>query len=363
MKILVLSNYDAPFYSVRPEAELFIGLKKCGHDITVMSFPKSGYREKFISNGIKFLPFHPLKKWDSGFIRELKKELQGGQYDIVHAFNKKCITNAISAIKGSSTKLVTYRGVTGYMPWYDPTSYLSHLHSRVDAITCVSQSATDYLQSQLRKKDKVFTVYKGHNVDWYEGILPINLKEIGIPDGSKVGICVANIRKMKGLKYLLEATNLLGEEDHFHLLLVGNGMDQPEFQTQIEQSFMAKRIHSLGFRRDVLELIRSSDFLVLPSIKGEGLPKVVIEAMVQEVVPIASRVGGCPELIEDGVSGVIIEPGSAKAIAEAIRFCISSVEKMKKMGSAARIRIKDHFNVEVGVTGMENAYQQILRKA
>jgi glycosyltransferase involved in cell wall biosynthesis len=109
-------------------------------------------------------------------------------------------------------------------------------------------------------------------------------------------------------------------------------------------------------------LIKASDFLILPSIKGEGLPKVVIEAMVQEIVPIASKVGGCPELIEHGVSGIITKPKSSDDIASAIRQVFNNNESAVDMGQKARKRIKELFHVGVGVSAMENAYNAILQQ-
>jgi glycosyltransferase involved in cell wall biosynthesis len=360
MRILVISNYRMPVYSLRPEAAIFTGLAQKGHDITVMSYPDSNYREEFSRAGINFLPFHPQKKYDPAFVRALRVELDRRPYDIVHAFNKKGITNAILCLLGRPEKLVTYRGVTGYAPWYDPTAYLAHLNPRVDGITCVSQSASDYLKRQVVNKRKIYTVYKGHDLGWYDGIEPADLAQFDIPDGATTGICVANIRRMKGLKYLLEATCLLTGPDNFHLLLVGQGMDHPKFAKLIRESPMRERIHLAGYRPDVVSLVRASDFLILPSIRGEGLPKAVIEAMAQGIPAIATRVGGCPELIEDGISGKIVEPRSPEALADAVISFCQSTDHLPDMGRKARERIGTHFHVQVGVDGMERAYRSIL---
>lgn len=360
MRILAISDYRAPVYSLRPEAAYFTGLAERGHEVTLMSYPDSGYIDEFAKAGVRFLPVHPVKKYDRTFIRALREELDRGKYDIVHAFNKKGITNSIICLLGRKEKLVTYRGVTGYASKFDPTAYLSHLNPRVDAITCVSQSAADYLKKQVFNKEKVFTVYKGHDLDWYSDIKASDLSEFDIPEEAVVGICVANIRKMKGLKYLLEATHLIADMPDFHLLLVGHGMEHPKFGKLIRESPMQERIHLAGYRSDVVSLIRSCDFLILPSIKGEGLPKAVIEAMAQGVPPIATRIGGSPELIEDGVSGLIIEPGSPVALSNAIQTFIRSNDQLAEMGRRAKERIGTHFNVDAGVLALERAYRSIL---
>ncbi len=360
MRILAISDYRGPVYSLRPEGAYFTGLAKRGHEVTMMSFPDSSYVDEFEKAGVRFLPVHPVKKYDRKFIRALRGELDSRKYDIVHAFNKKGITNSIICLLGRKEKLVTYRGVTGYASKFDPTAYLSHLNPRVDAITCVSQSAADYLRKQVFKKKKIYAVYKGHDLAWYENIFPADLSEFDIPQSATVGVCVANIRKMKGLKYLLQATHLMKDTPNLHLLLVGQGMDHPKFGKLIRESPMQERIHLAGYRSDVVSLTRSSNFLILPSIKGEGLPRVVIEAMAQGIPPIATRVGGSPELIEDGVSGEIVEPRSPKALADAIsRFC-HSIDQLPDTGRKAKERIGKHFNVQIGVDMMERAYLSVL---
>lgn len=363
MRILVVSNYNSPIYSIRPEAEIFVGLQKKGVEVDIMSYPDAPYRERFLAKGIRFIPFHPDKKWDPNGRKLIRQQLLKRRHDLLHLFNKKAITTGIAAVKGLPVKVITYRGVTGYSDWYDPTSYLSHLHPRVDGITCVSQSATDYLKKQFwnkKARSKVKTVYKGHDLGWYDGVEPFAWQLNGLKPNDKIGICVANIRKMKGLKYLLQATSQLVAQQNFHLVLVGEGMNGPEYQRMIEDSPMAKRIHLLGYRKDVLELIKASDFLVLPSIKGEGLPKVVIEAMAQEVTPIASRVGGCPELIEHMKSGIITIPGNPESISNAIKYVLHHPGENLKMGELARERIASHFTLQQSVDRMQEVYREWL---
>ncbi len=363
MRILVVSNYNSPIYTIRPEAEIFVGLQNKGVEVEIMSFPDALYRERFLSEGVRYIPYHPEKKWDANGIKLIRQQLSQRKHDILHLFNKKAITTGIAAAKGLPVKVITYRGVTGYSDWYDPTSYFAHLNPRVDGITCVSQSATDYLQNQFwndKNKSKVKTVYKGHDLSWYDNVKPFGWQLNGFKETDKVGICVANIRRMKGLKYLLQATSQLAGQQNFHLVLVGQGMNEPEFQKMIDASPMARRIHILGYRTDVLELIKASDFLILPSIKGEGLPKAVIEAMAQEVTPIASRVGGCPELIEHMKSGIITKPGHPESISNAIKYVLQHPQENIKMGILARERIASHFTLQRSIDRMYEVYKEWL---
>jgi glycosyltransferase involved in cell wall biosynthesis len=123
-------------------------------------------------------------------------------------------------------------------------------------------------------------------------------------------------------------------------------MDNPEVQALIQASPMADRIHLTGFRKDAPAIIASCQVSVLASTKREGLPKTVIEAMAYGVAPIVSDTGGSAELIEDGVSGIRVTPGSAEEIAAGIQRLHESPELCANMGQSARDRVASHFHVQ-----------------
>jgi glycosyltransferase involved in cell wall biosynthesis len=223
---------------------------------------------------------------------------------------------------------------------------LTHLHPRLDAIICVANAVRDDLHSQSRlPKENIVTVYKGHSLDWYQD-QPADLSEFGIPsDGFVVG-CVANDRPRKGLPVLLEASKLLPQDKDIYFLLVGNGMDSDHIQALIQESPMAERIKVAGHRKDAPALIAACDVSVLPSIKREGLPKTVIEAMAYGTAVIVSATGGSAELIVDGESGIRVEPGDANAIASGITTLEEDRELCARMGEAGKNRILTHFSTE-----------------
>jgi glycosyltransferase involved in cell wall biosynthesis len=346
MKLLIISSYTDTWNSVRPEAEIFIGLAKLGVDVTLMTEGGAEYVSRFKENGVKIIDFHPKKKFQWSAIKRIRAELKNGQYDALYMFNNKAITNGLFASIGLPVKTVSYRGQTGNIYWYDPTSYLTHLNPRLDAIICVANAVRDDLYQHSRlPKDRITTVYKGHSLDWYQDA-PADLSEFGIPDGAFVVGCVANDRPRKGLPILLQASHQLPQDKEIYFLLVGNGMDSEVIQTLINQSPMADRIKVAGHRKDAPALIAACDVSVLPSLKREGLPKTVIEAMAYGTAAIVSDTGGSAELIVDGESGIRVQPGDVAAIAQGIARLEADRHLCAAMSEAGRNRIRDHFNTE-----------------
>ena len=130
MKVLVISNYNDAFNSVRPEGAIFIGLQRLGFQLTIMTQEKASFIEQFKKVGIPIIDFHPTKKISLAAIQFIRKELIRGQYDILHLFNSKAISNGNFAAIGLRVKVLAYRGVIGGSAWYAPNSYLKHLHPK-----------------------------------------------------------------------------------------------------------------------------------------------------------------------------------------------------------------------------------------
>jgi hypothetical protein len=164
MNILIFGSSDSSFNSVRPEAEIFIGMAGRGHNVTVVTHANTEYSKIFEQNGIKVIGHHPKHKISFESIAIIRAELRSKRYDIVYASNSKTIPNAAFACIGMPVKLITYRGTTGGLYRHDPSAYLTHLHPRVNGIICVAEAVReDVIQRVWKNKNNVVAIHKGHN--------------------------------------------------------------------------------------------------------------------------------------------------------------------------------------------------------
>lgn len=361
-KLLIISSYKDTWNSVRPEAEIFIGMARLGVDVTLMTQGDADYVPRFRENGVKVIDFHPKKKFQWSAVKRIRQELKQGGYDAVYMFNNKAITNGLFAAIGLDVKMVSYRGQTGNISRWDPSSYLTHLHPRLDGILCVANAVRDDLRNHVWiNPENVATVYKGHSLEWYRDT-PADLSQFGVPKDAFTFGCVANARPRKGLPVLLAATHHLPADSNIHLLLVGGGMDTDEVRALIDASPMKDRIHLAGFRTDAPALIASCSASILPSTKREGLPKTVIEAMVYGVAPIVSDTGGSAELIVDGESGLVVQPGDDAGLAQAMQTLWQSPEQTLEMGRLARERIEAHFHTDQSAQQTKAYFERLLNR-
>ena len=331
MNILIFGSSDSSFNSVRPEAEIFIGMAGRGHNVTVVTHANTEYSKIFEQNGIKVIGHHPKHKISFESIAIIRAELQSKRYDIVYASNSKTIPNAAFACIGIPVKLITYRGTTGGLYRHDPSAYLTHLHPRVDGIICVAEAVReDVIQRVWKNKNNVVAIHKGHDLAWYNKP-PADLTEFGITKEDFTVICAVNARPSKGISVMLEASNYLSDISNLHILLVGKNMDVEPYASLIKNSKMGRRIHVAGYRFDAPELIHASDILVQPSISGEGLPRAVMEAMGYGTPVVITTAGGGKEVVDDGVTGFIVPTNDPEGIAGKVRQLCENPELAAKM--------------------------------
>jgi glycosyltransferase involved in cell wall biosynthesis len=357
MNILILTSSGEPLNSIRPEAEIFIGLHQGGDPVTVMTGRENVYWDRWEQAGMTCVDFEPRKRFSWSDVRFLRRYLKGHPVDVVYLFNNKAICNSAFAALGLPPVLVAYRGQTGNIFWYDPSCYLTLLHPRIDAVSCVANAVRDDLRKHVRRPQQVVTLYKGHDLDWYSEA-PKDLSALGLPAGAFVIGCTANNRPRKGIPVLVEAMGKLPSESQAHLLLIGKGMDAPALEQAIQGSPARDRIHRLGFRTDAPALTAACSCTVLPALKREGLPKSVIESMVYEVPPVVTDSGGNAELVENGVSGWVVPAGDAEALADRIHWLETHPNEARIMGKEARLRIRDHFNVKQSVEQTRTFFKQ-----
>lgn len=362
MKLLWISRYVGNLNGYRPEGEILIDLKKAGVDVTFMGHADQSYLDRIEQHGITVVPYQtPDSKLSLTAIKQIRAELKRGQYDLVHAFQGKTISAMLIAAIGIKVKTVAYRGQTGNIFRHDPSSYLTMLSPRLDAITCVAKAIEDDLRLRVwnQNKPNITTIYKGHNVEWYQRT-PKDRAEMGIPEDAFVLGFSANVRPRKGIHVLIEAANYLPKDANIHILLMGHGTDGEEIRKLCDETHLGAQLHTLGFRRDIIELTSMCDATTLPTTKREGFSRSIVESQSMEIPAVVSDTGGNAEIVADGETGYVVPPSDAKALAEAIEKLYSDRELCRQFGKNARQRIATHFNHDLTVERYMAFYRELL---
>lgn len=181
--------------------------------------------------------------------------------------------------------------------------------------------------------------------------------ELGLPaDGPLVGM-VANFNfEIKGHHYFIEAAaRVARERGDVRFVLVGDGALRADCELQARDLGIIDRIHFLGKRGDVPAILSHLDVSVLCS-TSEGLSNVIMESMAVGRPVVATRVGGNPELVQDGVTGLVVPPANSAALAEAVGALLDDPARAGAMGAAAKRVAEERFSVRAMVEAHEELY-------
>ena len=194
----------------------------------------------------------------------------------------------------------------------------------------------DYSSIERMKKKKGCKLYLVHGagVDVDSSLLNMSnvekkRSELYIPNEAKLVTSIGFLNKNKNYKVVIKALRLLGDKHDIHYVLCGEGNEENRLKKLAKKSGLENKVHFLGFRTDVFEIIKASDLVIVPSFR-EGVPRVVLEAMNLEVPCIGSDTRGIRELIGQEFSRFLCDPHSAKSFASSINFALSNEDYCKK---------------------------------
>lgn len=360
MKVLVVSDYRGTV-SVRPEAEMFIGLARQGIQVDIVTYPGTAYESAFLAAGINVFPEHPTSKFDRKETRKLRRILEEGGYHVMHLYNSRATIHGLKAAKGLPVKVILYRGYAGNVHWYDPLAYMKYLHPRVDAIICITREIQQSIQRQFWfRTDKSVLITKGHDPAWYSAVKPASLASYGIPEGAFTVISVANNRPFKDIPTLLKAAIRISESRDIYWLLVGSGMDTAENLKIIAGSPARDRIVFAGFQVDPLPMMAACQVIANTSIGGEGLNKTLIEGMSLGLAPVVTDIAGNREIVPSSDQGEIVPPGDVDQVVEAIRKYAKDRGYLELKARAARGYIRKALHLDVSIKQTMALYRELV---
>ncbi|GAB3384636.1 glycosyltransferase family 4 protein [Lysobacter fragariae] len=186
-------------------------------------------------------------------------------------------------------------------------------------------------------------------------------RSLGVPDGRLLGVFVGRLVPVKNLPCLLRALAALESGQRPRIALVGGGPLLASTEQLATELGVSADLCFLGERTDASQLMQAADFLVLPS-HFEGLSNALLEAMAAGCPVIASAVGGCPELIDDGRTGLLFTPDDANALAAAMSR-MSDAALRSRLAQGASEHVKQHHSRDALGAATSAVYERCLRKA
>ena len=294
--------------------------------------------------------------------------------DIVHTHRYKDTVLGTVAAKmvGVPHVVRTVHGLAEPMRGWDRVKFQTYdaldkaaLRLCADRIIAVSNGMAETLRAAGHRRSAVIPIHNGidlgkaarvrvgRNADEVR-------RELGIPPGTLVVGTAGRLSPVKAQADLLRAAQrILRKRQDARFLIVGDGPLRAELAALATQLGVDRACTFIGARQDIHELLAAMDIFVLPSLH-EGIPMALLEAMALERPTVASAVGGIPEIVTDGVNGVLVPARNDRALAEACLALALDPARATRLGAAARRTVEARFSRDVNGEALMHAYRSVL---
>lgn len=362
----ILHVINGEHYSGAERVQDLLGLRlaEFGYEMGFCCLKPGKFPSQRRCQSIPLFELPMTSKLDLWTAWELSRQIVIGDYDLVHTHTPRSalVGRIASALAGvplvHHVHSPTSRDSTkSWTNWVNAATERASL-TAVAKLVCVSEALGRHMESDGFSRDRIAVVPNG--VPAPEAIRSSKTPEFPWQLGM-----VALFRPRKGLEVLLEALARLRQSGLKVELKAVGPFETPEYEKTIRDLTKSLGLESavqwVGFVDDVNRELRKMDLMILPSVFGEGLPMVVLEAMAAGVPVVATRIDGLPEAIRHGIDGLLAEPESAESLAKEIEAIVRGEVAWSSLRDSAMARHASLFSDRAMALGVSRVYDELLK--
>lgn len=309
----------------------------------------------------------------SGFplaLAKLANFLRRERIDIIHThlFEPSVIGLLAATIAATKYRVMT-RHYSDYhtrinRTWHVRADQLcTRLSHRVIAVS--QHTAEHMIDVENASAEKVITILNGIDFERVKLSGPdaaVKVRREFEADDAYILLICARLHPEKGYEYLFDSFLRIKAQTarRVILLVAGRGPFEAEYRSRVKELGCEGEVKFLGFRKDVPDLMAAADLVVLPSV-AEAFGLVLTEALYLGTPVVATRVGGIPEIIDDGVDGVLVPPADSEQLADAISALLRDSDRRRQMSGRGKAKVVGLFQFEAMVRAYEAVYDQLER--
>lgn len=318
--------------------------------------------------GVHVIQVPKRGRLDPKFVWRLARELRRGRFDVMHcfAFSGELWGAIARALLPRAVRPALISSVRGTYEWYSRWHWAvkRRVSAQSSRVVANSHMGARYACRQMGLSEQTISVvHNGVQLPPARTQSGVALRgDLGIPAGALLILFVGRLVDHKDLPTLLRAVaRLRAAGCPAHAVVAGDGPLRAEVEARVDQLGLRDRVHLLGQRDDVPELIAAADAVVLPSVR-EGLSNVILEGMMGGKPVVASRAGGNVELVEHERSGLLFDVGDDAGLAQAFIRLANDAVLRQRLGEGARERALNHFSIPSMVKAYEKTYGDVARE-
>lgn len=343
-------------------AYLALSLKEMNIAEAVLCPQGSALSERLKESGIPLRYFQKRGGLDLRVAREIKNSCKDGNFDLIHTHDSHGHSAAVisAAFFGNTVPIVVSRRVD-FAVSGNPFSSWKYNHPSVKKIICVSEMIRKITEPAIQDVSKLCVVHSGIDSTLYDFVQNENplRKEFSLTDDT---LLVGNLSALADHKdyttFLKTAKAILTTGINAHFIIAGTGPEEENIRKMISILGLQEQVHLLGFRKDVQSVMKALDIFLITS-STEGLGTIVLEAFAAGVPVVATRAGGIPELVADGVTGLKANIGDVNGLTNAVLRIFEDHELRFQLVSNAHLKVKD-FSFRATAAKTLKVYKEVL---
>jgi len=304
---------------------------------------------------------------DEAAVRELAAYLRRHEIDLVHAHMFRAEVVGVRAALAAGTPVIMATVHSSRVRSVEDVAALAALTPAMDRLIVPSASIEAKVRAEGRGGAPFAIIPNGVDLSRFEGPAPACAlgHQFGVPHEAVLVGVVARLEPEKGHRHLVSAwPSVVARAPDTWLAIVGEGSECAALREQVAglPAHVARRIVFTGRRDDITAVTGDLDVAVLPSLReAQGIS--ILEAMARRKPVVASAVGGIPEVVTDGLDGLLVPPGDPAALADAIVRVATSPALRKRLGEAGYATVAERFSIDAQVRRIEAIYDEELQRA
>jgi glycosyltransferase involved in cell wall biosynthesis len=343
------------------------GLRAIGQRAALVAHPDGELRRR-ASEGLELIPIASRSEVDLKAAWRLSRVIKKLTPDVLHAHDPHAIAMASLALSmtggarrgGRLPALVASRRVDFHLKG---NSLSRWKHRQVDCFIAASNAIRAMLVSDGVPAERTVTVHDGIDLDHVVAAPPVNVHEaFWLPHQAPVVGNIAALVPHKGQRHLIDAAHLVVQDiPDVRFVILGEGELRDHLERQVREYKLEKHVLLPGFRTDALGCLKGFDLFAMSSVT-EGLGSTLLDAMACAKAIVATRAGGIPEVVDDSVTGLLVEPRDPHGLASAIVRLLKDPALRARLASAGFARVRERFTVDQMVAETAAVYARVARR-
>ena len=340
-------------------------LLKRGHRLRLVLEPRSPIMAMAKERGLPVEPF-VMRQWRLPLsILAFRRMLTRERPDIVHVNSSRdsWIAALATRLLTPRPRVIRTRHISAPLSNSVTTQWLYRRLFDMVIVTGGERNRQDLIHRDGLAPDHVAAFPIGLDVEYFSPAPPQHdiRSELGIPSGHQLVGMISYLRDYKGHRYLVQAAaKVLKQHQGVAFLIVGEGPEEQNIRAQIERLGLTADVRMLGFRDDLLDVFRSLNLFVIPTVEGDTIPQVLMQALAIGLPVVSTTTGSIPDVVADGESGFLIPPRDVDALADRIGRLVTEPALRTAMGRRGRETVERSYSIDRMVDRLEQVYGQVI---